>query len=498
MTLLHHLIDRAAEQWPNRTAVSTKSGGLTHRELADASIRAAQWLWDKGVRRGNRVVLVGPSGVVVPAFAYGLSRIGAVFCLLHEETGGRPLAHVLDDAEPVLLVAAQPAALELARDSGITAVGFAEATDQVLTATFASTVDSTSTAAEPLPVDPMCLIYTSGTTSAPKAVVSTHQQAMFAVDAIHSMLGYRPDDVVYCPLPLSFDYGLYQLFLGARSGAHVRLGLPAEVGPSLLNNVVDAGATVLAAVPAVAETLARLLCRGQARVPELRLLTNTGAAMPPQVLAGLRQAIPTLRVQLMFGLTECKRATIMPPDADLDRPGASGVALPGTEVFVVDEAGNRLAAGEVGELVVRGPNVMAGYWRRPELTAQRFPREAGLFPQLRTGDYGRIDDDGYVYLVGRRDDLYKERGFRVSATEVEAAARRVAGVEGAAVVPPDDGHPALLAVVGAITAGDVLVRMREEIESFKIPKRCVVLDALPLTGNGKVDRVTLLAAVGDG
>ncbi|HWO63226.1 MAG TPA: AMP-binding protein, partial [Umezawaea sp.] len=309
---------------------------------------------------------------------------------------------------------------------------------------------------------------------------------------------YRPEDVVYCPLPLSFDYGMYQLFLGAISGAHVRVGLPAEVGPSLLRNVVESGATVLASVPAVAETLARLLRRPGARVPALRLLTNTGAAMPPEPLVALRAAIPTLRVQLMFGLTECKRATINPPDADLERPGSCGVALAGTEVFAIDADGVRLPAGEIGELVVRGPNVMAGYWRRPDLTAQRFHRDQGLFPQLRTGDHGWLDEDGYVYFVGRLDDLYKERGFRVSATEVEAAARRLPGVESAAVVPPLDGNPALLAVVGDLTAEEVVVRLREEIEEFKVPRRCVVLPALPLTGNGKVDRKALLAEVTGG
>jgi acyl-CoA synthetase (AMP-forming)/AMP-acid ligase II len=343
-------------------------------------------------------------------------------------------------------------------------------------------------------VDPVCLIYTSGTTSLPKAVVSTHQQVVFAAQAIQSQLSYRDDDVVYSPLPLSFDYGLYQLFLGAVSGAHVWLGQPAEVGPALARNLVRANATVLAAVPAVAEALARLLGRG-GPAPALRLLTNTGAAMPSEALVGLRAAIPGLRVQLMFGLTECKRATIMPPDEDLVRPGSSGRALPGTEVFVVDDVGRRRPPGEVGEIIVRGPNVMAGYWRRPELTDQRFPKADGLFPQLRTGDYGWLDEDGYLYFSGRRDDIYKERGFRVSATEVEAAARRVPGCASAAVLPPSDGEPAALVATGTLTAEQVLAGMREQIEEFKIPRQCVIIDELPLSRNGKVDRKGLAGLV---
>lgn len=136
---------------------------------------------------------------------------------------------------------------------------------------------------------------------------------------------------------------------------------------------------------------------------------------------------------------------------------------------------------------------MAGYWRRPELTAEKFPRRDGLFPELLTGDYGWQDEDGYLYFSGRRDDLYKQQGFRISATEVEAAAHRVDGVTSAAVLPPTDRRKSVLAVVSEIAGQDVLERMREHIEPFKIPGRCVRLDSLPVNGNGKVDRRRLAA-----
>ncbi|MET7716152.1 hypothetical protein [Streptomyces sp. NPDC005407] len=138
---------------------------------------------------------------------------------------------------------------------------------------------------------------------------------------------------------------------------------------------------------------------------------------------------------------------------------------------------------------------MAGYCRRPELTDERFPRTEGLFPELHTGDYGWQDKDGYLYFSGRRDDLYKERGFRLSTTEVEAAATRVDGVTSAAVLPPEGKRTALLAVVADLTAGQVREGMRDHIEPFKIPRRCVRLDALPTNGNGKVDRKKLAALI---
>ncbi|GAA4549808.1 class I adenylate-forming enzyme family protein [Amycolatopsis samaneae] len=491
-TLLAHLLDAAAARWPDRPAVTSGGTTLTHAELAAASHRLARWLADRGLRRGDRLVVVAGATPLTPALLYAAARVGVAFTLLHEQVRGRPLTHVLDDCEPALVVGSDRSVVDTARARGIDATETTALTDIGFTGEPRHWTPPAGH--EPLAVDPVCLIYTSGTTSLPKAVVSTHQQAVFAVRAIQSQLSYRDDDVVYSPLPLSFDYGLYQLFLGAVAGAHVWLGQPAEVGPTLARNLVRAGATVLAAVPAVAEALARLLARG-GRAPALRLLTNTGAAMPAEALAALRSAIPGLRVQLMFGLTECKRATIMPPDEDLVRPGSSGRALPGTEVFVVDGSGRRLPPGEVGEIVVRGPNVMAGYWRRPELTAQRFPRAEGLFPQLRTGDYGWVDEDGYLYFSGRRDDIYKERGFRVSATEVEAAARRVPGCASAAVLPPGEGEPAALVATGTLTAEQLLADMREQIEEFKIPRRCVIIDALPLSRNGKVDRKGLAGLI---
>ncbi|MET9607851.1 class I adenylate-forming enzyme family protein [Streptomyces sp. NPDC006512] len=490
-SLLHDVLDTAAERWPDRPAVSRLDSTATYAELRDASLRLAAWLHSEGVSRGRRLVVSLPPGPLVPALVFAASRVGALYTVLHEQVVGTPLEHVLGDCEPTLVVAHDASVLDTARARGIKAVPAPLAEAEAFPAT-AAPVPSPEALPAPLAVDPVSLIYTSGTTSAPKAVVSTHQQVVFAARAIQQVLDYRHDDVVYCPLPLSFDYGLYQLFLGALSGAHVVLGSAAEAGPALLRNLLDSGATVLPAVPSVAESLAWLLKRASRR-PALRLVTNTGAALSTETLNALRAAIPELTGQVMFGLTECKRATIMPPDGDLLRPGSCGLPLPGTEVFAVDEEGNRLPAGETGEITVRGPHVMSGYWRRPELNLARFPQRDGLFPELRTGDYGWLDDDGYLYFSGRRDDLYKERGFRVSATEVEAAAHRIPEVVSAAVLPPSGKKSALLAVVTDLEPHVVLERMQEQIEEFKIPRRCVVLDSLPLSRNGKVDRKELAA-----
>jgi acyl-CoA synthetase (AMP-forming)/AMP-acid ligase II len=481
--LLHHLADVAADRHGAAAAVTHGSTTLSHGELAAESERVASWLRDRGLRRGDRLLIRGGANAHVPALLYAASRLGVVFVVAHEQVTGRVLDHILADCEPAMVVTDAPADL-VGRGVPVWTI------QDVVAA--AAACRPVAGAPAPIAVDPVCLIYTSGSTALPKAVVSTHQQAMFAINAIQAELGYVRGDRVLCPLPLSFDYGLYQVFLTAVAGAEVVLSSPAEATTGLLGALDRTRATVLASVPAVTEALIRL-CRRAKRAPEtLRMITNTGSALSASTLADLRGHLPATQVRLMFGLTECKRISISPPDEDLRRPGTCGRPLPGTEVLVVDETGEPLPPGAVGEFVVRGPHVMAGYWRRPELTAERFQPRDGLFPQLRTGDYGWVDEDGYLYFSGRRDDLYKERGFRVSGTEVEAAARCVPGVTEAVLVAPGPGRPhAVLYAVTELSGPEVLDRMRAQVEEYKIPRRCAVLAAMPLLANGKVDRAAL-------
>jgi acyl-CoA synthetase (AMP-forming)/AMP-acid ligase II len=328
-------------------------------------------------------------------------------------------------------------------------------------------------------------------------VVSTHAQVRFAVAAIHGRLGYRADDLVYCCLPLSFDYGLYQIFLSCAAGACLVLGGEQDAGPALLGRVRETRATIFPLVPGLASTLARLTERSGTAPERLRLVTNTGAALSGALSRRLRDLMPGLDVVPMFGLTECKRVSIEEPNADLVRPGSAGRPLPDTEVFAVDEAGRRLPAGETGELVVRGPHVMAGYWRAPELTARRFRRDGLGQPVLYTGDLCRLDKAGNVYFVGRDDDIYKQRGFRVSAVEVEAAALDVPGVDQAAVLLPDETHPARLVVTGAVTTGTLAEELAARLERGKLPGGYVVTGRLPRNVNGKTDKSALRAALDD-
>jgi acyl-CoA synthetase (AMP-forming)/AMP-acid ligase II len=235
------------------------------------------------------------------------------------------------------------------------------------------------------------------------------------------------------------------------------------------------------------------LRRRSGPVTRVRLITNTGAAMPEPLRHSLREIFPAARLALMYGITECKRVTIMEPDGDLVRPRSSGRPLDGLEIQIKDSDGVVLPPMTTGEIYVRGPSVMAGYWRDEQQTDLRFVRYPGSAERiLRTGDFGYVDPDGYLYFEGRRDDIFKHNGARMNTQEIETAAERVPGVELAAVLIPADDDPLVVVVTGTdLEPQAVLSAMRQHLERVKTPEVCVVVATMPMTPNGKVDRKKL-------
>jgi acyl-CoA synthetase (AMP-forming)/AMP-acid ligase II len=230
--------------------------------------------------------------------------------------------------------------------------------------------------------------------------------------------------------------------------------------------------------------------------PALRYITNTAAALPPAHIARLQELFPATRIFSMYGLTECKRCTYLPPEELPRRPGSVGIAIPGTEAYVVDEQGRRAPPGAVGELVIRGAHVMKGYWADPQAT-ERVLR-AGPFPWekvLHTGDLFRTDEDGYLYFVGRKDDIIKSRGEKVSPKEVENVLYELPGLREAAVVGVPDPvlGMAIKAVVVtdpdyALSERDVIRHCAARLEDFMVPKTVEFRASLPKSDNGKISR----------
>jgi long-chain acyl-CoA synthetase len=267
----------------------------------------------------------------------------------------------------------------------------------------------------------------------------------------------------------------------------------------ILERIVQEKVTGFPIVPTIVAMLLKLQDLKKYDFSTLRYMTNTGAALPVEHIKKLRGMFPHVTMISMFGLTECKRVSYLPPE-ELDRiPSSVGKAMPNCEVFVVDKDGREVAPGQTGELIIRGSNVMQGYWKDPELTAKtyrnrRYPGERMLY----SGDYFRKDEQGYLYFLGRKDDMIKSKGERISAKEIE---NNISGMKGVAEVAvlglPDDiiGQAIKAYIVRApelkLTDKQVLKYCSENMETFMAPKYIEFLENLPKTPNGKIDKKQL-------
>jgi long-chain acyl-CoA synthetase len=300
---------------------------------------------------------------------------------------------------------------------------------------------------------------------------------------------------------LSFDYGLYQLLMTFRFGGRLVLERSFAYPAAILRRIEEERVTGFPGVPTIYALLLQMdLSRYD--LSSIRYLTNTAAALPPSHVLELRRTFHWARLYSMYGLTETKRTLYLPPEEVERRPASVGIAIPGTEVWIEDEHGNRLGPGEVGELVVRGRHVMRGYWEAPEATAQRF--RPGPLPGERvcyTGDLFRMDDDGFLYFVGRKDDIIKSRGEKVAPKEVENVIYELPGVVAVAVVGVPDPilGQAIKAFVVAkntdLTEMQVLAHCRSRLEDFMVPQYVEFRDELPVNTSGKIARRELTQAL---
>jgi amino acid adenylation domain-containing protein len=508
----HHLAVAAATR-PDHVAIVHAGRRTTYSQLDAQASRFADGLVEHaGFANGDRCVLFLENRVETAVGIFGTLRAGGVFSAVNPTTKADKLAFILNNCEAaVLFTQASLATVAFAAAAQAPSVRLvvvvdeaAEALpDNALSLEDFSRLQSPGVAAARHPgidIDPAMLVYTSGSTGNPKGVMMTHQNVEFAASSITTYLEARSDDVVLSVLPLSFDYGLYQLLMCVKMGATLVLeksfAFPQKILPLLASEKV----TGFPLVPTMAALILQLRNFDPAWARSVRYLTNTAAALPPAHIQKLRELFPNARVYSMYGMTESKRCTYLPPEQLDTRPDSVGIAIPGTEAWVADDEGRPLPPNTVGELVVRGGHVMQGYWRNPEATARTL--RPGRYPWervLHTGDLFRMDDEGFLYFVGRKDDILKSRGEKVSPKEVENVLYMLAGVREAALVGVPDpvmGH-ALKALVVTdrvdLDARMILAHCRAHLEEFMVPRTVEFREALPKTGTGKIRRSVLQA-----
>jgi acyl-CoA synthetase (AMP-forming)/AMP-acid ligase II len=457
-----------------------------------------------GIRRQDRVVVfLGKSAETVISL-YGILKAGGVFIILADSIKGAKLRYILENSGADVLIThtskarvVKDALSKGNADCKVIWVGPTERISEQFSESSLSWDKIFSDFAGTVPADrlPRCvdvdlatLIYTSGSTGEPKGVMSTHHNMISAARSIVQYVGNVEDDIILDVLPLSFDYGLYQVIMAFMFGGTIVLEKSFLYLHTILERIAQEKVTGFPIVPTIVAMLLKLQDLTKYDFSTLRYMTNTGAALPVEHIRRLRSMFPQVTVISMFGLTECKRVSYLPPE-ELD------------EVFVVDEDGSEVAPGETGELIIRGSNVMQGYWRDPKLTARTY--RDGQYPSgriLHSGDYFHKDEQGYLYFLGRKDDMIKSKSERISAKEVENNICSMEGVTEAAVIGvPDEilGQAIKAYIVPApnveLSEKQVLKYCAANMESFMVPKYIEFMESLPKTPNGKIDKKPLKA-----
>lgn len=503
--LVHQFLRRAAHRRPDAPALFGQDEQATYAALDRRACQAAAVLREAGVRRGDRVVLAFDNGVEFVAAYFGAMMTGASVVPLPPGPQNDRFPKAVADCSPAACVVdrrtagGHAEALRRMRAVFVRGKGAEAAEDEGWTGHWEAALDA-APAADPgvrlIDLDPAAIIYTSGSTGAPRGAVLSHLNIRSNTDSIVDYLHLTTADRVMCVLPFYYVYGLSLLH------THVRVG-----GSVVMDNRFAFPNTVLAAMQAhrvtgfagVPSTFALLLHRSnlpKMSFPDLRYITQAGGGMAPALVTEWLQRGPQVPFYVMYGATEASaRLTYLEP-GDLPRKlGSIGRAIPNVEMRVFTDEGREAAPGEVGELVARGSNLSSGYWNDEEETRAKFAPEG-----YRTGDLGYADEEGYLFLVGRRQDMIKVGAQRVGAKEIEDVLHEHPAVHEAAVVGAPD--PILGEVPVAFVAlrpgasrdtEEVLAHCRARLPRHKVPARIEVRPDLPKNTVGKIHKAALRA-----
>ncbi len=521
-TLLPDLIRLSAERFPDLPAITHGKETVHYSELHDAVADFAGGLMNLGLQRGERVAIYLEKRFETVIASFGAPAAGGVFVPLNPLLKPEQVGYIMRDCNVRVLVTS-PERLALLADTlkqchdlrHVVVLDSAEPLPANGPVSYSSWSELLATPQKRghrvIDTDVVGILYTSGSTGKPKGVVLSHRNMVAGAKSVASYLENHSGDTLLAALPLSFDAGFSQLttafHVGAR-GVLLNYLLPRDVIKAIEREKV----TGLTAVPPLYIQLTQLPWP-ESITRHLRYFANTGGRMPRETLAALRKHLPESKPFLMYGLTEAFRSTYLPP-AEVDRrPDSIGKAIPNAEILVLREDGSPCAPHEPGELVHRGALVGMGYWNDPEKTAERYKplplnapgREAGLvLPEIAvfSGDTVCMDEDGFLYFIGRRDEMMKTSGYRVSPTEVEEIlyATRMVGECVAFGVDHETLGQAIQVIVTAPTGREIdtaalLAECRVRMPAYMVPAGIEVRDGpLPRNPNGKIDRKTLSTA----
>jgi amino acid adenylation domain-containing protein len=499
--LVNEFLSRSAARLPDKTALVFDDTPYTYSEIYRRSRNLAAFLINKGLKRGDRVGVYLGNSPEAAVSIFGVLEAGGCFVVINPTIKEEKLTHILKNSGARFLIAdiskrpihdhafphlAEPPLVIYCKSKGSAEYGFEGIIDS----------DSDTVWPKPLEIDLAAIIYTSGSTGDPKGVTMSHYNMVSAATSITTYLENVEDDIILNMLPFSFDYGLYQLLMAFKMGGTLVLERTFGYPYQIIELIRKYQVTGLPCVPTMFAILLQLEHLEEENLDSVTYISNTAAALPPNYIPRLRKAFPNARVYSMYGLTECKRVSYLPPHMIDKKPDSVGVAMPNTEVWIADDNGNLLPPGKIGELVVRGGSVMRGYWRDPEGTSARL--RPGRYPWekvLYTGDLFKMDEESYLYFVGRRDDIIKCRGERVSPKEIVNVLHGMEHVLNVRVtgVPHEIFGQAIKAEIvtkdgRSLSEKAVKHFCRQHLEDLMVPQIIEFVEHLPMSTSGKIKR----------
>ena len=516
--LVHEFLEQSTDKHPDKTAFISNDKRLTFSDIEIASNRLTHAIDDAGLAKHDRIAVYLEPSVEVGVSVFAALKAGGVFIVINPQAKANKASYILNDCQVRVLVTNANHLREISGElpkcphlKTIVLTDYEKAGEGLLqseSVNFFSYKEILDGFPDDRPdkrnidIDLASLIYTSGSTAQPKGVMLTHLNMITAATSVSTYLENTPDDIILNVLPLSFDYGLYQMLMAMKFGGTLVQERSFLYPYETIDLLIKENITGFPIVPTVVAILFKLKNLEEYEFPSLRYISNTAQALPPQYIKNLQKIFRTAKIFSMYGLTECKRVSYLPPEELKRRPTSVGKAMPNCETYIVDDEGNKVEeAGKIGELVVRGANVMKGYWNQPKQTEEvlkpgPLPGEKVLY----TGDYFKTDEDGFLYFVARKDNLLKVAGERISPKEIEAVLHGIEGVSEAAIIGVDDeilGQAIKAFVVltkgVSLTEKDITKYCSRHMENFMVPKYVELRDSLPRSSHGKVDKKRLKA-----
>jgi amino acid adenylation domain-containing protein len=516
--LVNEFLEQSAKRFPAKEALIFQNRRLTYLEIENASNSLANALIQYGMQKQDRVAIYLENSFEHILSIFGVLKSSGIFVIINPQAKTKKVEYILKDCQVKILITDSKRLEEIfpvvSNCPNLSSIIISDDYKKLYSISHSNVnpiISSFDDALHNYPTtrlsnqcddnDLASLIYTSGSTGNPKGVMLTHLNMVSAANSIIEYLENVSEDIIINCLPISFDYGLYQILMAFKFGGTVVLEKSFIYPYQIIELIAKEKVTGFPIVPTIASILLQLKNLYKYDFSNLRYITSTAQTLPTNHIFQLQKLFPKTKIYSMYGLTECKRVSYLPPEELLKRPTSVGKAMPNTETYIIDEHGEKITKpGAIGELVVIGPNVMKGYWNLPEATEMCL--KPGLFPGekvLFTGDLFKMDAEGFLYFIARKDDIIKTAGEKVSPKEVENVLYDIEDIHEVGVigVPDEILGQAIKAFVvlkknSKLTEKDIILHCSKLLENFMVPKFVEIRQQLPKTSTGKIRKKGLL------